>query len=66
MTISIGLLSYGLAAIGFLILTLLLAISWEGRAQGVRLVAASAVTTAWAAVLAAGSGLTPHRSGASG
>ena len=56
MSSSLGLLSYGLAAVGFLILTLLLAISWEGRAQGVRLVAASAVTTLWAAVLAAGSG----------
>jgi hypothetical protein len=55
-TISLGLLSYGLAAVGFLILTLLLATSWEGRAQGVRLVAASAVTALWAGVLAAGSG----------
>ena len=49
-------LSYGLAAGGFLILTLLLAISWEGRAQGVRLVIACAVTTLWAGLLAAGSG----------
>ena len=42
-TITLGLLSYGLAAVGFLILTLLLAISWEGRAQGVRLIVACAV-----------------------
>jgi putative PEP-CTERM system histidine kinase len=63
MTVSIGQLSYGLAAGGFLILTLLLAISWEGRAQGVRLVLACAVTALWAALLAMGSGyvqLTPH------
>jgi len=55
-TISLGLLSYGLAAVGFLILTLLLAVSWEGRAQGVRLVVACAVTAVWAGLLAAGSG----------
>jgi len=55
-TLSLGLICYGLAAVGFLILTLLLAVSWEGRAQGIRLVAACAVTAAWAGVLAAGSG----------
>ena len=55
MIVSIGLLSYGLAAAGFLLLTLLLAISWEGRAQGVRLIVACAVTATWAALLAAGS-----------
>ena len=55
MIIPLGLLSYGLAAVGFLILTLLLAISWEGRAQGVRLIVACAVTTLWAALLSAGS-----------
>ncbi len=63
MTISLGLLSYGLAAGGFLILTLLLAISWEGRAQGIRLVIACAVMALWAMLLAAGSGnveLSPH------
>ena len=56
MTITLGMLSYGIAAVGFLILTLLLAISWEGRTQGVRLVAACAVTAVWAGVLAVGSG----------
>jgi putative PEP-CTERM system histidine kinase len=49
---ALGLISYGAAAIGFLLLTLLLATSWEGRAQGVRLVGACAVTTLWAALLA--------------
>jgi putative PEP-CTERM system histidine kinase len=50
--LSLGLVSYGAAAIGFLLLTLLLATSWEGRAQGVRLLAACAITTLWAALLA--------------
>ena len=49
-----GVISYGLAAIGFLLLTLLLAVSWEGRAQGVRLIVACLVTTLWAALLALG------------
>lgn len=53
---SLGLLSYGLAATGFLFLTLLLATAWEGRGQGVRLIAACAVTTLWAALFALGSG----------
>jgi len=52
---SLGLISYGLAASGFLILTLLLLTSWEGRAQGVRLIVACAVTAVWAAMLALGS-----------
>ena len=55
MILSIGLLSYGLAALGFLILTLLLATSWEGRAQGVRLIAACAVTALWASLFAVAS-----------
>ena len=49
-----GFISYGLSAIGFLLLTLLLAVSWEGRAQGVRLIAACGVTALWAALLAFG------------
>ena len=52
--LSLGALSYGLAAAGFLILTLLLLTSWEGRAAGVRLIVASAVTSVWAALLALG------------
>ncbi len=59
MTLTLGLLSYGLAAAGFLILTLLLAISWEGRAQGVRLISACAITALWAGFLAVGSGYVP-------
>ncbi|MCM2313219.1 MAG: hypothetical protein NDI84_17655, partial [Steroidobacteraceae bacterium] len=52
--LSLSLLSYGSAAAGFLLLTLLLLTSWEGRAQGVRLIAACLVTTLWAALLALG------------
>jgi putative PEP-CTERM system histidine kinase len=54
---SLGFISYGLAAAGFLILTLLLVISWEGRGQGVRLVVACGVTAVWAALLAYASSL---------
>jgi putative PEP-CTERM system histidine kinase len=50
--LSFGFVSYLLAAVGFLILTLLLATSWQGRSQGARLVFACGVTTAWAGVLA--------------
>jgi putative PEP-CTERM system histidine kinase len=52
--LSLGVLSYGLAAAGFLILTILLLTSWEGRAAGARLIVASAVTSVWAALLALG------------
>lgn len=55
MTFNFGLVSYTLAAVGFLLLTLLLGVSWEGRAQGVRLIVACLVTSAWAALIAAGS-----------
>ena len=47
-----GFVSYGLAATSFLILTLLLLTSWQGRAQGARLVAACGVTALWAALFA--------------
>ena len=53
--LALGLLSYGLAAGGFLLLTLLLLTSWEGRAEGARLILACAVTAAWALLLALGS-----------
>jgi putative PEP-CTERM system histidine kinase len=46
----IGLVSYGFAAVAFLVLALLLAVGWEGRAQGVRLVVATGITCAWAAL----------------
>lgn len=45
-------LSYGIAAVAFLILTLLLLTSWRGHLQGGLLVAASGVTTLWAVVTA--------------
>ena len=48
----IGVFSFGLAGVGFLLLTLLLAIGWEGRTQGVRLIGACAATALWAAILA--------------
>src|SRR5512139_2505386 len=54
MLIALGTLSYGVAAAAFLLLTLLLATSWEGRAQGIRLIVACLVTTLWAALLALG------------
>ncbi len=44
----IGAISYGLAAFAFLILTLLLASSWRGRAKGMLLMAASITTAIWA------------------
>jgi len=50
--ISFGVISYGLAAAGFLVLTLLLAVSWEGRGQGIRLVVACGINAAWSALLA--------------
>lgn len=50
--VSFGLISYGLASVGYLLLTALLTVSWEGRAQGARLIAACAATSAWAAVIA--------------
>jgi putative PEP-CTERM system histidine kinase len=50
--LSFGVISYGLAAAGFLILSLLLAISWEGRGQGVRLIVACAINAVWAGMLA--------------
>jgi putative PEP-CTERM system histidine kinase len=53
--LSLGFISYGAAAVAFLLLTLLLLTSWEGRAQGIRLIVACAVTMLWAALLALGS-----------
>ena len=49
-------ISFGLASAGFLALTLLLAIGWDGRLQGGRLIAACALTALWAAVLAIDAG----------
>ena len=50
--LSFGFVSYLLATVGFLMLTLLLATSWQGRSQGARLVVACGFTAAWAGVLA--------------
>jgi putative PEP-CTERM system histidine kinase len=47
-----GAIAYGIASAAFLLLTLLLITSWQGRAQGARLVVASGATTLWAALLA--------------
>jgi putative PEP-CTERM system histidine kinase len=48
-------LSYGCAALAFLVLTVLLTMSWHGRRQGAFVIVASAATAAWAGVLAASS-----------
>lgn len=48
----IGSISYGIAALGFVVLTVLLAVNWRGRRPGGYLVAASALTAAWAVLLA--------------
>lgn len=52
----IGVITYGAAAAAYLFLTLLLAVSWRGKAIGARLIAASAATCVWAVVLAMESG----------
>ena len=49
---TIGSISYGIAALGFVVLAALLAVNWRGRRPGGYLLAASALTAAWAAVLA--------------
>ena len=50
---TLGIAGYGIAGLGFFFLTALLVISWRGRKVGARLIAASAVTTVWAFILAA-------------
>ena len=59
LTLSLGAVSYGLAATAFLVLTILLLTSWEGRAQGMRLIIACSVTIGWAALLALGADRSP-------
>ncbi len=49
---SLMLIGYSAAALGFLVLTLLLATAWRGRREGGLLLAASAATALWAAVAA--------------
>lgn len=49
---TLGTAGYGIAALGFLLLTVLLVTSWRGRRMGGRMIAASAVTAVWALLLA--------------
>jgi putative PEP-CTERM system histidine kinase len=48
----LGTVSYTAAAFGFLLLTVLLAASWQGRRTGGHLIVATAVTAVWAGLLA--------------
>lgn len=48
-----GIASYGIAALSFLVLTLLLITAWRGRQQGAHLIVASGMTAVWAVTLAA-------------
>lgn len=48
----IGTISYGLAAAAFLVLTLMLASSWRGRAKGVLLMIAALISMLWASFIA--------------
>lgn len=50
---TLGIAGYGVAGLGFFFLTALLVISWRGRRVGRRLIAAGAITTIWAFILAA-------------
>ena len=52
MTESIGTVSYAAAAVAFLFLSGLLAVSWRGRLQGAMLVAACFVSAIWASLMA--------------
>ena len=47
-----GVIGYGLAALAFTALALLLAVGWEGRFNGLSLVLASGLTGLWTATLA--------------
>lgn len=49
---SMGVISYGIAALAFAVLTLLLGVSWRGRRTGVLIICASLMTAVWALVLA--------------
>jgi len=51
MTVHIGAVSYGAAAVAFALLTVLFLVSWRGKLQGALLAAAAATTTAWAGTL---------------
>lgn len=49
---SLGSASYALAAVAFLLLTLLLLIGWRGRSAGARVIVAALASALWALVLA--------------
>lgn len=53
---SIGSISYGIGALAFALLTLLLIVSWRGQRQGAYFIAASAITALWATYLAVHAG----------
>lgn len=49
---TVGVICYGVAAIAFLLLAILMIVSWRGRRQGAFLIAGSAITAGWALLLA--------------
>lgn len=51
--VNIAAISYGAAALGFLILSLVLLVSWRGRLNGAALVTAAVLTFIWAVAAAA-------------
>jgi putative PEP-CTERM system histidine kinase len=53
----LGALSYGTAALSFLLLSVLLIASWQGRRQGAYLTVAAVLTCGWAVLLACESAL---------
>ena len=52
----IGVIGYGIAALAFTALGVLLAIAWEGRARGFSLILAATLTALWTTCLAVFSG----------
>lgn len=48
----VGAIGYGIAAAAFMLLAVLMMVSWRGRRQGVYLITASVITGAWALLLA--------------
>ncbi len=54
MLANVGLYSYSTSAIAYALLTVLLIATWRGRRLGILLVAVSALTSLWAAVIALG------------
>ena len=48
----VGAIGYGIAAAAFMLLAVLMMVSWRGRPQGVYLISASVITGAWALLLA--------------